>query len=1251
MTRAVRARVLIPFLLCLVVGALNVALIPRERDAADMREAGATFGTGALHFRLMQLTDRFGRVPIDAYTRAKRHVDAMKVRTRARRAQADAARQAAAPMVSSGGATAPAASAAATAQAAATGDVRPGAWRWLGPGNVGGRIRSLVINPSNPDIMLAGSVGGGIWKTMNGGAQWFAVDDFMAVLSVSSMVMDPTNSNTIYAGTGEGYNNGDAIRGAGIFKSTDGGDTWTGLAATTSDPAFWAVNRLAISPDGKVLLAGSASGIYRSTNSGASFTRSPSGISSQDLVFHPTDSRRAVAAGWGSIASSSDGGLTWQTAAGFPSTLSGRIEVAYARSAPSVIYASVDDSGGALYRSSDGGATFDFVVDAQLLGDQGWYDNAIWVNPKNSNDVIVGGPFLHHTLDGGLNWQSLSGPHVDNHAIVEQPGFDDVKNRTVFVATDGGIYRTSDIRPASGAAPVFQSLNNNLGVTQFYSGAGNTTTGVIIGGSQDTGTLVYQPTSGASWSQGLGSDGGSTAADPGDPSLFYGETIYLSLYRSTNGGAGFAPISSGISDAGRDANFIAPFVLDPNNPNRMLAGGASLWRTENVKASAPAWSQIAGAGPDFISAIAIAPGNSDIVWVARSFGKVYRTTNGTAAAPTFQSRNVPTNANFVTHIAIDPFDTNVVYVTTGSFGSANIVKTLDGGATWATATGSGDGALPAAPVHDLAIDPVHVDTIYAATEVGLFVSIDGGGTWDLPQDGPANVCVDQLFWMGTTLVAATHGRGMFAVETSDAGAPAIALTPTHVDFGAQTIGTTSAAHTMTIANSGTAALHVRTVSLTGSQAGAFSVAGPCAGATLAPGASCAEQLVFHPTAAGTQSVGVSVASDAAPTPESVPASGIGTAGQSGSSLPSPWLSTDIGSVGPAGSASFSGSAYTLTGGGSDIWGSADAFQFAYRTLSGDGSIVARVASVQNIAAWTKAGVMIRSALDPSAAHASIFVTPGKGVALQYRAAAGGLSSNVGAAGSAPRWIKLSRAGSVVTASTSPDGSTWSTVGHATISGLPATVFVGLVISSHDATRLATAAFDNVSVTPSSAPASGLPDGWLTADVGAVGVTGAATQSGGTFTVTGAGADIWDSADAFRYVYEQLPGDGSIVARVAAVQDVHAWTKAGLMIRQSLDPASPQASMFVSAGKGLAFQRRLINGGLSYHTGVAGAAPEWVKLVRAGRLVSAFGSKDGVTWTAIGHASIDISGAVWAGLAVTSHETGARATATFDHVGQ
>ena len=178
-------------------------------------------------------------------------------------------------------------------------------------------------------------------------------------------------------------------------------------------------------------------------------------------------------------------------------------------------------------------------------------------------------------------------------------------------------------------------------------------------------------------------------------------------------------------------------------------------------------------------------------------------------------------------------------------------------------------------------------------------------------------------------------------------------------------------------------------------------------------------------------------------------------------------------------------------------------------------------------------------------------------------------------------------------------------------------------------------------------AQSLPSGWSTADVGAVGATGSASGSGGSFTIAGAGADVWGSADAFRYVYRTLTGDGTIVAEVTSEQYVANWTKAGVMMRETLDPGSRQAFMLVSPGKGTAFQRRVDTGGLSTSTpGPFMAAPYFVKLTRSGTTITAFASPDGANWTTVGSDTLAMASTIYVGLAVSSHVYGTLATATF-----
>ena len=361
------------------------------------------------------------------------------------------------------------------------------------------------------------------------------------------------------------------------------------------------------------------------------------------------------------------------------------------------------------------------------------------------------------------------------------------------------------------------------------------------------------------------------------------------------------------------------------------------------------------------------------------------------------------------------------------------------------------------------------------------------------------------------------------------------------------------------------------------------------------------------------------------------------------SLPSPWQAQDIGAVGVAGKASASSGTFTVEGGGADIWGSADAFRYVWQPITGDVDVVARVASLEYVHAWSKGGVMIRERLTADSAHAMMAVTPGKGHAFQRRTAAGGISTHTsGGAGTAPAWVKLERRGTTITAYVSSTGTTWVRVGSDTFS-MAASVYVGLAVSSHNVSQLATATFASVTVTPAGA----LPAPWKSQDVGAVASAGTAAASNGTFTIEGSGLDVWGTADAMQYVWQPLSGDGEIVARVTSVENVHAWTKAGVMIRERLTADSTHASMLVTPGKGLAFQRRVSQGGISVHTtGGAGTAPAWVKLERRGNVISGYRSADGVSWTFVGNDAFTMGTTVYVGLAVSAHDATRLATATF-----
>jgi hypothetical protein len=368
-------------------------------------------------------------------------------------------------------------------------------------------------------------------------------------------------------------------------------------------------------------------------------------------------------------------------------------------------------------------------------------------------------------------------------------------------------------------------------------------------------------------------------------------------------------------------------------------------------------------------------------------------------------------------------------------------------------------------------------------------------------------------------------------------------------------------------------------------------------------------------------------------------------------LPAGWQSRDIGTTGQAGSASYANGVFTVHGAGADVWGTADAFQFTYRSLEGDGSITARVESITGTQAWTKVGVMFRASTSPGAAHAFMLVSTGKGLAFQRRPANGGSSVHTsGGSGTAPRWVRLSRAGSRVSAYQSSDGSAWTLVASDTIA-LPATALVGLAVSSHSSSSLATGTIDRVTVvSEGTQPTDELPEGWQHGDVGSTGAPGSAVFSEGAFTVRGSGDDVWGTRDAFQFAYRSLAGDGSFTARVAAIAGTEAWTKTGVMIRASTSDDAAHAFVIVSQGKGIAFQRRPADGGVSVHTsGGQGTAPAWVRLVRAGNTITAYRSDNGSDWFVIGSDTISLPSTAVVGLAVSSHDAGSLATATFESV--
>lgn len=359
---------------------------------------------------------------------------------------------------------------------------------------------------------------------------------------------------------------------------------------------------------------------------------------------------------------------------------------------------------------------------------------------------------------------------------------------------------------------------------------------------------------------------------------------------------------------------------------------------------------------------------------------------------------------------------------------------------------------------------------------------------------------------------------------------------------------------------------------------------------------------------------------------------------------------DIGSPGLAGSASYdSGSGvYTVTGGGTDIYGTSDKFRFVHEPWTGDGRIIARVTAVENTHAWAKAGIMFRESTDPDSKNVDLILSATNGTQFLYRTTTGGSTSyNVVVSGiSAPYWLRLERHGNTFTGWQSPDGLAWFLTDATTFS-MNSVARVGLAVTAHNDADLNTSTFDNVSLVN--------PPTWTGVDIGSVNTTGTNTVDYATdiYTISGSGSNIWSTADSFRFYYQALTGDVTIIAQVNTVENTHANAKGGVMIRQSItDSASPHALINMMGDGGVEFLRRTTSGGSTSrnHTASVGFT-RFLKLVRSGNSFTAFHSADAGTWTQLGSAvTISMSGTIYVGLASCSIiNTSNLSTSTFESV--
>ena len=743
-------------------------------------------------------------------------------------------------------------------------------WQFLGPTNIAGRARTLEFDPRNPNRMLLGGVSGGVWESLDAGESWQPLSTGAEYINIGALVFDPVEPDTIYAGTGELYRNSGqpyaAMWGQGILVSRDNGRTFVPLTATVNDD-FRYVADIVISPhDHRRLYAATNTGLWRSSDAGATFTQMlrPIDASSRmkyegcnDLQVLPDPTRDRIVAScasrstddryWlpGTILPVNDCGIdrpcpatlflnedaagagAWQPVLSEPGM--GRTLIDYARSSPNIVYAlsasilpgqdrngdgagDYDNGLHAVFRSDDGGRTWQArlrnsasdLLSTYLLsyGDNmsqcngffdaysaGWYNMAFAVDPRNPEVVWAGGMEAFRSDDGGRSFGKASlydhfqlssfGVHADLHLIRFHPNYDGASNQKLYITNDGGLAATDNANAAThrgidaacdptNGAITWRTLVEGMGTTQFYTGAVTADGTLYMGGTQDNGTLRNATNGEATgFAHVFGGDGATVAIDPRNSRTQYVSYQNVNIHRSINGGP-FQRATSGLADS---SIFIMPYVLDPNMPDRLYAGASRLWRTNN---QGVAWTAASAAfGSDFmdkVSALAVAPNNPNRILVGNQ-RRIFWNHNATASTGGTVWSSTQPRSGWVSSLTFDRANSDIAYATYSSFGGQHVWRSTNGGQTFTPIDGSGAGALPDIPVHTLAIDPSNGQRLFVGTDLGVFVTTNGGQSWAVENTGFANTIVEQLQVAASAnppmLYAFTYGRGVWRVPLAD----------------------------------------------------------------------------------------------------------------------------------------------------------------------------------------------------------------------------------------------------------------------------------------------------------------------------------------------------------------------------------------------------------------------------------------------------------------------------------------------------
>ncbi len=648
-----------------------------------------------------------------------------------------------------------------------------------------GRINAIAFHPSDANTIYVGSPSGGFWKTTSGGNTWTNMSNDLPTLGVSSILIHPSDPDIIYIGSGD--RDADDAEPLGVFKSTDGGATWTQINNTMGNVT---VGAMIMHPSSSnTLIAATSGGIFKTTDGGNTWSLKTSG-NFKDIKFKPGDPTIVYAVKIETPSKfyrSQDTGDSWtQITSGIPTSgIGSRMVIGVSSANANYVYLvqikSTDETFAGLLRSTDSGLNFytqsttpnilDYECDGSGSASQATYDLCITVDPTNANTVYVGSINNWKSTDGGVNWTIVShwigydfgepcaaSVHADQHVYEWSP-----LNGNLYVGHDGGICYTAN------GGITWPEITGNLAITQIYKiGQGVSNTNYMLFGCQDNGDAAT--IDGSTFTTTRGGDGMECIIDYNNINYCYNAGHNGSIKRSTTGLTGsYSTIAnSGVNGIDESGAWVTPYFLHNTDPNTMFIGYKNVWRSNNVRntpSTSVVWTKISSGETYTCSVLEVSLANPDIIYAVRS-GAIKRTdkANDLAGSVTWTSCTLP-DGQTPTALETHPTDANIVYATAGY----NVYKSSDKGSTWNDISGN----LPALSINCIVYDQTSTEGIYIGNQTSVWFKNASMPYWVLFSNGlpPVDVRELEIYYDATPsnnrIKAGTYGRGLWQSDLID----------------------------------------------------------------------------------------------------------------------------------------------------------------------------------------------------------------------------------------------------------------------------------------------------------------------------------------------------------------------------------------------------------------------------------------------------------------------------------------------------